>query len=1003
LAWAGVCSPPSLSAVGMVGLIRRVFVSYSHDDRAWRDAFRQMLGPALDRCGIQLWDDDHIRSGDRWERVIGDALDRAELGLLLVTPAYLRSSFSWGVEVPALLANGVPVVWVLVEDCLWEDVEALAQIQGLQDVRRDGALADHPRPKRELARLCRKLRDQHLAGLRAAAAIDSQPPKILHPPAGRIIPAAPGRVLGAVPKRPPAFVKRTSDLDKLRAQVISGLAGAVGVTGTPSAFGLYGRGGIGKTVLAAELTRDPQTLAYFPDGVLWVSLGERGDIVSAQRQVAGWFSGDPDAIRSPLQGAKALRELLAERQCLLVVDDVWSLGAAQALAVTGPKGRLLVTTRDRALLQRLGAETIQLDVLDDDAARQLLARLAGVAPGELPAEAGGVLEATGRVALAVALIGAALSRGGQTWADVVARLVEAGEVFAGHAYADTFKALEVATRGLAAEELDRYLALACFPEDTIIPPATISRLWGLAEPALGKQLERFAGLGLVRLEAGGVTFHDLQRDYLLLHAEAAALAHEQLLASHQRESAGSGWEWYQLDPDDPYLWDHLTYHLAAAGRHHELVATVADPAWLGARIARGGTVAAERDVRDALRWEPDEACLSALLRRLRQTGHLLDHASGEESVVATLATHLWPLRQTLDLARLDLVAPGARLDVAWMADATSPQLVRTIMGHTSGVESVAWSPDGTRLATASHDGTARVWDLATGAELRTLPGHTDWVVSVAWSPDSARLATASRDWTARVWDAATGAQLRTLTGHTDWVNSVAWSPDSARLATASSDRTARVWDAATGAEFRVLSGRTGWVGSVAWSPDGARLATASEDGTVRVWDAATGAQLRTLTGHTSAAGSVAWSPDSARLASASDDGTARIWDAATGAEIHALTGHTKWVNSVAWSPDSARLASASDDGTVRIWDAATGAEVRTLSRHTGGAHSVAWSPDGAQLASTGNDGALALWSVVEGRRTGHVVAGQWALSVDYSRANGALAVGNDRAVIVYRP
>jgi hypothetical protein len=120
-----------------------------------------------------------------------------------------------------------------------------------------------------------------------------------------------------------AFVPRSEDLDRLRAQLVGGLAASVGTTARPAALGLHGRGGVGKTVLASELTRDAETLAYFPDGVFWVSLGERPDVVGAQRQLAAWPGGDAESVRSPLQGTKVLRELVGDRQCRVVLDDVW--------------------------------------------------------------------------------------------------------------------------------------------------------------------------------------------------------------------------------------------------------------------------------------------------------------------------------------------------------------------------------------------------------------------------------------------------------------------------------------------------------------------------------------------------------------------------------------------------------------------------------------------------------------------------------------------------------
>jgi dipeptidyl aminopeptidase/acylaminoacyl peptidase len=196
------------------------------------------------------------------------------------------------------------------------------------------------------------------------------------------------------------------------------------------------------------------------------------------------------------------------------------------------------------------------------------------------------------------------------------------------------------------------------------------------------------------------------------------------------------------------------------------------------------------------------------------------------------------------------------------------------LNHAAEVWDVRFSADGTRVATASSDKTARVWDAQTGELIATL-NHAAEVWDVRFSADGTRVVTASADKTARVWDAQTGRTLVIL-NHDDGVRAVSFSPDGARVATASADKTARVWDAQTGALLATLN-HNHWVNAVSFSPDGAQVATASVDNTARVWNAQTGEPLAILN-HDAQVWAVSFSPDGTRVATASVDNTARVWD-----------------------------------------------------------------------------------------------------------------------------
>ncbi len=359
-----------------------------------------------------------------------------------------------------------------------------------------------------------------------------------------------------------------------------------------------------------------------------------------------------------------------------------------------------------------------------------------------------------------------------------------------------------------------------------------------------------------------------------------------------------------------------------------------------------------------------------------------------------------------DGTRLATAGGGDALVRVW--DTQAGEELLTLAGHTGWVGALAWSPDGTRLATAGGgDASVRVWDAQAGEELLTLTSISS-AQALAWSPDGTRLATAGgADALVRVWDAQEGKELLALTGHAGWVGAVAWSPGGTRLATGGGDALVRVWDAHTGEERLTLTGHEGWVRALAWSPDSGRLATAGDDALVRVWDAHTGEERLTLTGHEGWVRALAWSPDSGRLATAGDDALVRVWDANTGEERLTLTGHEGWVRALAWSPDSGRLATAGGgDVSVRVWDAQAGEQLLTLTGHEGWVGALAWSPDGTRLATgSGDDALVRVWDAQAGEQlltlTGH---GSWVGAVAWSPDGTRLATGSgDASVRVWDP
>jgi WD40 repeat protein/transcriptional regulator with XRE-family HTH domain len=367
-----------------------------------------------------------------------------------------------------------------------------------------------------------------------------------------------------------------------------------------------------------------------------------------------------------------------------------------------------------------------------------------------------------------------------------------------------------------------------------------------------------------------------------------------------------------------------------------------------------------------------------LARQARQESQL----SASRELAAAAISNLDVDPELSVLLALQAVTTTYGVDNTWTTEAENSlhrallasHVRLTLAGHKAQVWSVAYSPDGTRLVTASQDHTAKVWDSATGKEMMTLQGHTAPVNTVAYSADGTRIATGSDDHTAKIWDASSGAELFTITGHGDAIFRVEFSPDSLRVVTAGADKTARIWDVATGKLLTTVT-HDDAVLDATFSPDGSKIATNSWDGTVKMWDASSGKEVRTFIDQPGDNSSVDFSADGKRIAAGwfPPQGV-KIWEVATGTELLTLSGHNNLVFDVAFGPDDpgspsgagGTLATSGLDRKVKVWALNVGRELFTLSGHTGAVNNIAFSPDGKSLATASPDGTAKIWDVTAG-------------------------------------
>lgn len=358
-------------------------------------------------------------------------------------------------------------------------------------------------------------------------------------------------------------------------------------------------------------------------------------------------------------------------------------------------------------------------------------------------------------------------------------------------------------------------------------------------------------------------------------------------------------------------------------------------------------------------------------------------------------------------------------------DAKTFDLLKTFSDHQSPVSSVAFSSDGTRIASGSQEqldrnssrsdevkvsveGTVRVWDIETGQTIHSWTDHTNHVHDVAFSPDGSKLASSGME--IILWDLKKGKKLRTLRGHEFHVPSVMFSPDGKQIGSAGDQgRTAIIWDAESGDQLLTLRGHTGFLTGLAYSPDGSIVTTTSADHTIKIWESRTGKLIRTLKGHQDWVRDTAFLSGGSTLVSASRDKSIKFWDLSVTDEQKSInfdgpvndlawcdqsqrlvvagpgksiqirkltetesirtieTGHRREVNCVDISSNGRKLVSGGWDAIARIWDSDSGKMLLELDTGTDSSISdVAFDHDGKSVATAGN--AVDLWNAETGER-----------------------------------
>ena len=871
----------------------------------------------------------------------------------------------------------------------------------------------------------------------------------------------PGKPLH-VPALPPHFLPRRDVLERLGAALLADAFQPITLDeASKQTAVLRGAAGTGKSVMAAAIARSISIRRSFSDGVVWLRVGQNPDLRAQLSLLVAGLGGDHE--HSSLKEMEALLpELLEDKRCLIVLDDVWHLQHVEPVwNALGVRCRLLVSTRLGELATCLHASECVLDTLTRADSLALLSNWVEQPQNELPAIAHDVARECGHLPLALALCGA-LVQDKTPWADLLAALQAADLTFVSHdlvnyEHAHVMRAMRVSVDFLARQQPDapsRYAELAVFWPSRLVPETAVLTMWcrdGVtSERTARRLLAEFDRKSLLGLEGEVperlVWLHDLAWGYVRSVTSQIDSLDSELLEAYDAKCA-SGWP---SGPNDGYFFERLIHHLLRAKHRDTASALLGDFEWLSRELGAAGV---DQILADLERVAPSH---SAWHEFFDGNAHRLRRKEPEPGVhlvqLATVLAHDDPIRRAagwyvergnvsshwlhvrhgrgsrpIPLVRVcegafepqcslsftpggdRIISVGAYLHV-WETKNGS-LLHRHHVDGDRFPRAVGAHPDGRRAFTGDLSGTVSIWDLETGKSRAMEGPKSPPIRAIAVHPDGDLVVSGDDDGRVMRWDIRNARASGVLASHDSIygnVRSVVFDPTGRLVMTASWDRTVRVIDLSTGRVIHQLRGHHERVNAAVFHPDGQHAVSAGEDDTLKVWNLRTGECVRTLRGDGHMAVTLAMHPDGRRVVSGGVDRAVCVWDIDEERCGQRFEGHHDYLQAVALHPDGNWVVSSSKDKTVRLWHLETSRASARSSSHRRSVNALAIDPRRRLAASASGDGDLRVWDLGTGTCLETIEAHEQAFAIAF-HPNGNLisggvdATGEGCAIRVWAP